>query len=203
MTKPFSVRYTCENCGHQTSAETGFGRWMRHHPQLQPSVAHIVRTDTDHTVLRYMAHVQGIKTREFQLIIDVEVKEHGAYPDPAQKDILNFKHQLAMKTSRNRHGAKTRWTHKLKSLISGRVVKVRYLGLHLLQFQGTNPKDSAWIKWDGKEITEATLVGLLRLELDPYRPDRIMNELLRDRHDQHEDAPLWDGLEIDHVNPIR
>lgn len=195
MTRKFNVYITCQHCGRRTSAETGFGRWMRNHPALDSGHG-IVRTDTDHTILRYKTHTQG---REFQLILDVEVKENGAYPDPAQKDILNFKHQLAMKTSHNMHGSKTRWTHKLKSLLSGRKVKVRYLGLHLLQFEKTNPHDSIWIKWDGKEITEEVLAGLLSLEIDPYHPDRPMDELLRDRHKQYEEQSLFD---VDHVRPI-
>lgn len=198
MTKPFSVHYTCENCGHQTSAETGFGRWMRHHPELQPSTAHIVRTDTDHSILRYMTYVQGVKTREFQLIMDVEVKEWGKEPDRAQADILNFKHQLVINKSRNRYGAKTDNTYQLRSSAAGRKVKVRYLGFHLLQFEKTSPIDSRWIKWDRKEITVETLVGLLALNLHPDKPHLPMADFLRDRHKQREAPPLF---EVDHIKP--
>jgi hypothetical protein len=198
MTKPFHVRYTCENCGHQTSAETGFGRWMRHCPKLQPSVAHIVRTDTDHTILRYMTYLQGAKTRDYQLIMDVEVKEFGAEPDRAQADILNFKHQLVTNKSKNRHGAKTDNTYELRSSAAGRKVKVRYLGFHLLQFEKTSPNDSRWIKWDRKEITLDTLVGLLALDLHPDKPHMRMADFLRDRHKQRQAPSLF---EVDHRKP--
>jgi len=36
-----------------------------------------------------------------------------------------------------------------------------------LQFEKTCPDDSAWIKWDGKEITPDQLVELLRFEIHP------------------------------------
>lgn len=194
MTRKFNVLYTCQHCGKQTTAETGFGRWMRDHPALD-SASGIVRTDTDHSILRYKTHKQG---RDFQLILDVEVKEFGKDPDAAQKDILLFKHQIANKTGRNMHDAVTRWTHNLKSFITGRRVKVRYLGFHLLQFEKTNPVDSAWIKWDHRRIDEESLVKLLAIEIDPYTFNPI-EECLRDRHAKKA-RPLF---EIDHGRPPR
>src|SRR5262245_38814561 len=100
--KPFRVMHTCEECGHQTPAETAFGRWMRANPKLQIGVAHLVRTDTDHFILKFKTHPQG---REFQLIMLVETKEWGSEPDDAQRDILNFIHQLCYKVRRNMHDA--------------------------------------------------------------------------------------------------
>lgn len=151
---------------------------MRNHPQLT-SESGIVRTDTDHTILRYKTHDQG---RRFQLMIDVEVKEFGSIPDEAQRDILAMKHQLTFNKGKNRHNARTVITRKVKSIKSRGMVNVRYLGFHLLQFEKTNPQDSQWIKWNYLEISEWKLVGLLALEFDPYNPARTMNELLRDRH---------------------
>lgn len=192
MTKQFGTRITCEHCGKQTTVETAFCRWMRSHPKLQPDSSYIVRTDTDHTVLKFMTHVQGERTRDFQLIMDVEIKEHGLAPDRAQRDILEFKKQMTLKNSHNRHGAKTYWTHKLWSFFSWRHVNVRYLGLHTLQFEKTSPIDSRWIKWDGKKITEETLVGILALDLHPDHPHRPMAEFLRDRHRQHKNGLLFE-----------
>lgn len=179
MTRKFNVYISCPHCGERITAETAFGRWMRNHPMLDSGNG-IIRTDTDHTILRYKTHNQG---RDFQLIMDVEVKERGARPDKSQADILNFKHQLALKTSHNMHGARTFYTHYLKSSANGRRVKVKYLGYHLLQFENTDPTDG-WIKWDGKLITVGILVGILTFELNPCYPDRPMIEFLRDRHRQ-------------------
>src|SRR3990167_1636096 len=115
-------------------------------------------------------------------MIDLEVKEFGGSPDASQRDIAVMKHQLIMQKGRNIHGCNTVVTRKLKSTLSGSRVSVRYMGFHLLQFEKTNPKDSKWIKWDHRPISESQLVGLLKLELDPYNPDRKLMELLRDRH---------------------
>lgn len=151
---------------------------MRAQPELD-SARGIVRTDTDHTVLRYKTHDQG---RDFQLLIDVETKEYGALPRPDQKDILSFKHQLMSTTGRNINGGKTRITRKLFSEMNQRSVRVRYLGYHLLRFEKTSPEDSEWIEWDHKRVSEEQLVELLALNLDPYNLQRPMQELLRDRH---------------------
>lgn len=194
MTKPFNIRYTCQYCGKQTTAETDFLRWMRDHPQLQPSVAYIVRSDMDCIILKFKTHRQG---RKYQLMIILEIKEHGAAPDDAQKDILGFLHQMAIKTSRNMHGAITYCVHKLKTLFSPEKVRVRFLGYHLLQFGRTGPTNG-WVKWDHNLITEETLVGLLALDLHPYYPFRPMDEFLRDRHKQCEEPTLF---EIDHIMP--
>jgi hypothetical protein len=182
MTRRFNVTNTCQHCGKQTTAETGFGRWMRNNPALD-SKDGIVRTDTDHTILRYKTHEQG---RDFQLIMDVEVKEFGSEPDPSQKDILIFKHQMALRTGKNMYHGKTFFTHRLKSSISGRLVRVRYLGFHLLQFEKTNPNDSTWIKWDRKGISIEILTRILLFDRHPYHPEKPMIEFLRDRHFQQE-----------------
>jgi hypothetical protein len=182
MTRQFNVNYTCPHCGMPASAETGFGRWMRAQPQLS-SARGIVRTDTDHTILRYKTHSQG---RNFQLLMDIEVKEHGSLPRDDQRDIHSFKHQMISKTGRNIEGSKTRRTMKLFSVMSNRKVNVRYLGFYLLRFENTSPDDSAWIEWDHKRITKDTLIAILAMDVDPYDTTRSMIELLRDRHKQQQ-----------------
>jgi hypothetical protein len=124
-------------------------------------------------------------------MIDLEVKEFGAEPDPCSRDILGMKHQVTMNKGKNMHGARTILTARVKSSING-WVKVRYMGIHLLQFEKTNPTDSAWIKWDKREITEQQLIGLLLLELDPFNPDRKIDDLLRDRHARDMQPYLFD-----------
>lgn len=204
MTKRFSVMYTCAHCGMQTSAETAFGRWMRNNSRLK-SEDGIVRTDTDHTILRYKTHDQG---RQFQLMIDIEVKEFGAEPDASQGDIEGFKHQLLIKKGSVSKKGKvnqlgediqdvtTLLTKRLKSRISGRFVLVRYCGYHLLQFEKTNPDDSSWIKWDHREISKDQLIGLMSLTLHPFYPHQNMPVLqnLRDRH-KKPSYPLLDPID--------
>jgi hypothetical protein len=178
MTRPFGTYYTCQHCGKPTTAETGFGRWMRACADLDSSNG-IVRTDTDHTILRFKTHVQG---RRFQLLMDVEVKEYGSLPREDQRDLIGFKHQLQSGNGRNLNGATTRLTRKLFSTLNKVRVNVRYLGYHLLRFEKTCPVDSEWMEWDHKRIDEGQLVKLLAIEVDPYNPARSMHELLRDRH---------------------
>lgn len=178
MTRKFNIRYTCEHCGRQSTAETAFGRWMRNHIALD-SVDGIVRTDLDHIVLRYKTSLDG---RDFQLLMLIEVKEFGAHPDPAQTDCLSFIRQMAERRQRNRHGANGFSSVKLRSRMLNRPVNVRFYGVHLLQFERTNPHDSSWIKWDGKIISPEELVGVIALERRPDDFKKFVMEFLRDRH---------------------
>ncbi len=177
MTKPFNVKYACERCGHQTTAETAFGRWMRHQPDLKSSDG-IVRTDCDHIVLRYKTAKDG---RDFQLMMVVEVKEYGADPDPAQRDILSFFSQTIYVRGRNMHGSPTTRSLRLKSRMLGRDVLVRNYGVHLLQFERTSP-DDGWIKWNWQFIDTVTLTEILAFNRRPDNPTLRMEEFLRDRH---------------------
>jgi hypothetical protein len=179
MTKPFAVHYTCANCGHQTTAETAFGRWMRNHPDLQPNGAFIVRTDTDHSILKFKTRPDG---RDLQLTMDIEVKEFGAFPDRSQHDLLLIRHQLIHQGGRNLENALTHCTRNVFSMANRRRVDVRYLGLFLLQFERTCPDDSAWIKWNKRLVSAAKLVEILALEANPNDPHRPMDEFLRNRH---------------------
>lgn len=188
MTRPFNVTYTCGFCRRQSTMETGFGRWMRNHPALDVTEG-IVRTDTDHVILRYKTYPGG---RDFQLLMLLEVKENGAYPAKNQKDIFSFVNQITIKKGRQINGASTCYTWKLWSHQNGRYVNVRYFGYHLLQFEKTSPLDSKWIKWNGKNIDEGTLVALLAMERVPSDPSRSMTELLRDRHRKCETPFLID-----------
>lgn len=180
-TKPFKVKYACERCGHQTTAETAFGRWMRAQHILR-SKDGIVRTDCDHIILRYKTSKQG---RNFQLMMVVEAKEFGGEPDPAQRDILSFLSQAIRKRGQNMHGAATDRTMRLKSRMTGREVLVREFGVHLLQFEKTSPSDSSWIRWDRKLIDANLLIQILAMNVHPDRPSQSMEEFLRDRHRQY------------------
>lgn len=181
MTRHFNVHYTCQYCGKQSSAETAFGRWMRAQSQLDSRDC-IVRTDTDHTILRYRTRKDG---RDYKLVFNLEVKEWGSYPDPSQKEILAINHAFTIRKGKNMHGHPTQTAQWIR-LPNGNRARVRHYGYHLLQFEQTGPEDSAWIRWDKKEITEDQLLKLLRFDLNPDDPRRPMDEFLRDRHAQKE-----------------
>lgn len=191
MTKRFHIMNTCAHCGNQTTAETAFCRWMRDQEELDSRRNGIVRTDCDHIILRYKTHKTG---RELQLMMIVEVKEFGRDPDPTQKDMLSFLSQTIWHSLRgkNMHKATTDRTLRLKSWILGRDVNVRNLGVHLLQFEKTSPKDSEWIRWNYHEVDEATLIQILAMNVRPDNPKRSIDEFLRDRHKKQDELPgLW------------
>jgi hypothetical protein len=178
MTRKFNIHYTCQTCGAMATAETGFGRWMRNNPRLD-SASGIVRTDLDHVILRYMTTFQK---RDFQLMMIVEVKEYGKEPDAAQVDILSFLRQLAEFKGTNMHNFPTVQCVKARSKMTGRDVRLRFFGVHLLQFEKTNPMDSLWIKWDRKIITPAQLEDILAMNVRPDDTSKPMIDYLRDRH---------------------
>jgi hypothetical protein len=190
VTKPYKVHITCSHCGHRIPAETAFGQWMRDQSKLKSGDG-IVRTDCDHIIVRYKTHPQG---RDFQLMMIVEVKEFGGEPDPCQRDILSFLSQTIFIRSRQICGAKTTKSLKLKSHILGRPVLVRNYGVHLLQFEKTSPRDSAWIKWDRCLVDAPTLTEILAFERRPDAPHLWMKDFLRDRHRQSE-MPLFHRAE--------
>lgn len=194
MTRQFNIHQTCRHCGRETGDPTGFVRWMRSHPALD-SVHGIVRTDTDHWVLRYKTSLDG---RDFQILMLVEVKEMGAKPRDDQWDIFHFVNVGMERKGKNRYGAVTDQTFLAWSKCSRRMVRVRYAGYHLLQFEKHSPLDSAWIKWDCKPIDADTLIGILALERNPYNPSQMLLELMRDRHNKRRQL----RLELEDDNPV-
>ena len=178
MTKKFGVKYLCEHCQQQSTAECGFGRWMRNHPRLD-SHSGIVQSDLDFIILRYKTSRWG---RDYQLMMMVEVKEHGAEPDDCKRDILGFFNQLMVRKSKNMHGANTSQTIKVRSRVVKRDVSLRFFGSFLLQFENTNPDDSKWIKWNRKLISKDQLTEIIAMDRHPIQTDKMMDEFLRDRH---------------------
>jgi hypothetical protein len=198
MNKRFNVFNTCPHCGKQMSAETAFGRWMRNNSQLPSNL--IVRSDTDHWILRHHTNNYG---KDVQLLMLLEVKERGAQPDDSQRDLLCFVRQLCERKGKNRHGRKTRQTLLLESTgaevgflplcwsrKNRRKVRVKFMGYHLLQFENTDPTDGP-IKWDNHPIEEKTLVGILRMDLEPVPPFHPVRLNLRDRHRDPQPLFTW------------
>lgn len=183
MTKPFNATFHCNNCKTWQTQETEFGRWIRNNPLLKSSDGYAV-TDLYMTVNEYKI-VHQFKCnyrRDFQLMMDVEVKTMGADLSQSQRDTLHIRNQFF----RNRRQTPTKELRyqagnaiEVFSVMSGKLVKVRAYGVHLLRFSALGPDDSDWIKWDQKEITVDQLTGLVRFDLDP---DTLKPIDLRNHH---------------------
>jgi hypothetical protein len=117
--------------------------------------------------------------------MEVEIKEYGSMPTPAQRSTLQLLSDYLKNTTSNMHssrGASRDRSGKFRRIYDkefGRWVWVRHYGIHLLQFEKTSPDDSLWIKWDGREIDADQLVGLFAFEIHPYSLNPLS---ARDRH---------------------
>lgn len=183
MTRPFNGHYHCSNCKTWQTQETAFGRWIRNNGELDSSLGYCV-TDLDMTISEFKTihQFRSRYSRDFQLIMDIEIKTMGADLSQSQRDTLHIRNQLM----RNRRQTPTKGlvfqagiAPDVFSVINGRKVKVRCYGIHVLRFSGLGPDDSQWMLWDGKEITSDTLTKLLRFDLDP---DTLKPIDLRNHH---------------------
>jgi len=181
MTLKFNVKYQCSYCNNQTTAESGFSRWMRNERSLD-SKQGIVVTDLDYIVLRYETHPQG---REFQLMMFVEVKEFGSMLTKCQRDILSLFQQLTVSKTKNIHGSRGIRPKKIHSKMKNSFINLKFFGIHLLQFEQTNPMDSEWIKWNNRKVGVEKLIEILNMKVHPELIYRSMDEFLRDHHKQN------------------
>lgn len=196
MTRSMNSKICCERCGHQTTVETHFERWMRGHSGLDSSMG-VVRFDADILLHKYKDVSDSFGDRQIQALMFVEVKTFGAMPSKCQWDTLGFFDQVLRNrrdnmysklSARNATGvlAITRaWSSML-----GRDVDVRMFGGHLLRFEKNGPDDSQWIKWGslchGKgyeelDITEEDLVNLLSFNANPDNPTAKLDIRRRSR----------------------
>lgn len=183
MTRSFNAHYHCSVCKTWQTQETAFGRWIRNNPKMRSNEGYCV-TDLDMTISEYKT-VHQFKSgysRDFQLLMDIEIKTMGADVSPAQRDTLHIRNQLM----RNRRQTPTKGlffqagnANEVFSVMNGRKIIVRCYGVHLLRFSGLGPDDSEWISWDQKTITVDQLTGLLRFDLDP---DTLTPIDLRNHH---------------------
>lgn len=191
MTKPFTAQFHCPNCKTWSSQETEFGRWIRANPDLRSAAGYCVSDldaiITERRIVHQYKRLEGVNySREFQLMMALEIKTMGADLDAAQRDTLHMCNQVI----RNRRATPTKELKhqsgtapiRVRSLMTGAYVNFRHYGIHVLRFQALGPDDSEWILWDRKEIDAATLTKLLRFELDPDTLADI-NESLRNHHD--------------------
>lgn len=183
MTRPFTIHSHCPICKTWQTQETAFGRWIRNNSELDSRKGYCV-TDLDMTISEFKT-VHQFKSgysRDFQLIMDIEVKTMGADLSQSQRDTLHIRNQLM----RNRRQTPTKEllfqagnTPEVFSVIQGRKIVVRCYGVHLLRFSGLGPDDSEWMLWDTKPINSDTLTEILRFDLDP---DTLKPIDLRNHH---------------------
>jgi hypothetical protein len=143
-------------------SDVPFMEWCRNNkllPAWSPDIGW-VQTDVDTFIHRYITAVDGVSSRELQVMMEVEVKTRGGDLTPSQRDTYRKKHATIQPS--------LKWQGQ----------SLRNFGVSILRMSGTSPADSAWMKWcrfkagQGfetveKDITEEQLVLLLRFELHP------------------------------------
>lgn len=87
-----------------------------------------------------------------QLLMLIEQKTYNAKPTWSQMDTLNVVDQMLQLSS-----------GKVFQTKRG-LLQVRYGGLHVLTFSGSDLEDSQHIYWDGLEITRRELIEIMRFE---------------------------------------
>lgn len=168
MTRQHNLQIHCPNCGVLITHETSFGRWIRNNKQLDSSSGYCV-IDQDYWIHRFKTY----RSRDFQLMMLVEIKTHGARLTDAQRDTLLFVNEI-MRNDRKTPTKDPLWffggssIRKVKSIMAGRNVILRTYGMHVLTFSGLGPDDSDEIFWDRKRIDKDVLTSILRFDLDPF-----------------------------------
>jgi hypothetical protein len=132
-----------------------FSDWLRKQPDLDSIRKHITANDIDFTFLKYRAMVDNMGTRNVKLMMDVEVKTHGAFPTKDQMEVMCF---------RDHHrGARLYYSWFLR-----RHVKLYYFGnfvlriiggdrpdnctaMEWMQFCSRKTKDGRWRQYSGKK----------------------------------------------------
>jgi hypothetical protein len=185
MTRPFCQRMECPSCRTEVTIETALGRWLRGQPRLR-SEDGINIYDADGSIERRLVHrYKDGTSREVQCFMEVEVKQYGASPTPAQTSTLQILSDYLKNTiknvnsSRGASGDRSGKWRQIHDRQFNRWIWVRHYGIHLLQFEKSGPEDSSWIRWDGVDITGDQLVGLFAFDLHPYSLRPLS---ARDRH---------------------
>lgn len=192
MTTPYREQITCGRCGHRTTTETAFNRWIRNNHRLDAVREGLVVFDIDILLHRYKVMVEdGKGTRDIQCMMFVEVKTHGARMTAAQEDTLFQFNQILRNRVSNRHSKAapqvSQCQRKVRSMMLQKEVTIKLYGGHCLRFSGSSPDDSeeiTWGSWDfghdnyGKQrwkiketkINKQQLEEILLFERDPDRP---------------------------------
>lgn len=172
--------------------DSPFTRWVRDNPDL-PSYDWengfgLGLTDTDLVFHRYLCKSLTGQNREIQAIMCIEVKTRGGDLSRSQRDTLFKQHSFLFDVAKQRVSTKK---------IDGSTVF--HFGFSVLQFSGTYPEDSDFIRWgrfqsDGsllyKDLDLKTLTAILRFELHPTnlkdRPFRLHHKerVVTERHEE-------------------
>lgn len=186
MTRRFNQTVMCPHCQRLHTAESGFGRWMRNHPELKSGDGH-VSSDLD-----YINHCYKIDhNRECQYLMYIEIKTHKSKLSESQEDTLYLVNQF-MRNDKHTSG-KRRKRHldnrpdKAWSTLLKKNITVRAFGIHILTFENNSPDDSLWIKWDNTIINTDILLQLIKFEI---HPDTLKPMDLRKHHKKQKTLPF-------------
>ena len=156
--------------------QTPFGRWLQEHPELDSCRLNLSVTDSDMWVHKYkLRDEKGVARRGIDCLMSLEIKCFEKDVPYAQRDTLNVVDDLIRRCSTKRD---RRYPIKLNDRRSDRpgVYRfVRWFGVHVLQLSQDRPDNSEQILWDGKEITEAMLIEMLKFERDPDHPQKALD----------------------------
>lgn len=166
MTKQMRQHIDCPRCGASIPVQDDFHAWIKAEAELDSCRIGITVADVDLIIHRFKFD----NNRDYQCIMLVEKKIHGAEPETWQTDTLNIFGQFLRNDKKTpfkgRRAQVENRTCKVYSTMNKKVIAVRAFGYHLLQFENTSP-DNGWIQWDRKRITKCQLIKLLKFELNP------------------------------------
>lgn len=171
MTRSFHTRAACESCGHSTTIETPFERWMRADEDLDSRHTGLVRFDLDVLLHRYKFTNDGRGSRSVQAMMFIEVKSFMAEPTAAQADTLGLLDQVLRNRRPNIHSTPRRQVQhtllsRAYSLVWNREVDLWLRGGHLLQMETDAPRDGELLLWDKAPISVPVLKQIFRFEID-------------------------------------
>jgi hypothetical protein len=157
--------------------DSGMSDWLRTNRKLDSCVENLDITDIDYAVHKFKSYVDNQGTRDVKLMLDLEAKTWGKYPNINQIETLYFRHQLLSKKK------------KLLSTLSNDNKTVWHFGQCFLVIHGgERPNVCSNMEWgvfdnSGKivyqPINEDQLTEVLSFRL---RPDNLEILTLRRHH---------------------
>ena len=135
-----------------------FRHWVQANPRLDSVRKGLVITDFDLLFHKYKSHIDRQGNRDVQHMMIVEYKRYCAKLPETQRDTLGMFHQI-FRTK----------TRMVKSVLTGKLVRLRFWGCHVLRMDGAGPEDSRHMIWDRTRINVYDLECILRFDIDPIR----------------------------------
>lgn len=186
-------------------SDTEFGAWLRRQPDMDSREVGLAANDIDWDILKYRVGSDTIGSRSLKCHMQVEIKSHGATPNPSQLEALYGKHQLI---SRFREDGSLLPVEVWRP---GNTKQDKWwcFGVYVLSMSHTTPDNSDAIWWgcfnsDGElswtELDIDALKDILRLR---KRPDTFAPLSLRRHHKTQwvtvkEETPLftYEGMSL-------